>query len=119
MGHANIQNCVRNGVMCPMSRYLTLRAESQSPTARAVSSARSRKTGRRKTPHVGVIRYQTSIPTSRRNDTAKSTIPETAADTGAIRRGKYTFEMRLEFPTMLLPHRLSAPEKRFQGNNAV
>src|SRR5688572_11379410 len=119
MGHANIQNCVRNGMMCPMSRYLTLRAESHSPTARAVSSVRSRNTGRRKTPHVGVIRYQTSMHTSRTNDTAKSTIPETAADTGAIRRGKYTFEMRLEFPTMLPLHRPSAPANRVHGNNAV
>src|SRR5688572_10032943 len=105
--------------MCPISRYLTLRAESQSPTARAARSVRRRNTGNKKTPHVGVIRYQTSMPTSNANDTVKSTIPETAADTGAIRRGKYTFEIKLEFPTMLVLHRLSAPANRFQGNNAV
>ena len=49
----------------------------------------------------------------------KSTSPETTAAAGTMRRGKYTFVMRLEFPTMLCEESVTPFAKKVQGTSAA
>src|SRR5262245_35968332 len=107
-----------NGIACPTSLYLTLSAESQSPTPRDVNSASIKKIARARTPKLGKVRYQIIIPMNRTKETAKSATGDKTPETGSRSLGKYIFEMSCAFPTTLLPPRLRQLAKRFQGNRA-
>src|SRR6266566_5609342 len=108
-GEAYIQHWVKNGMTYPTSRYLTFKAEHQSPTARAVANARSRKNGRASNPQPGVMPYQVIMPTSNTKATAKSRIPDSVPARGRTARGKYTLEIRCASDTTLVLERLRAP----------
>ena len=113
------QICVRNGNAYGMSRYRTFRADSHSPTPKAVRSASSRKTGITTACQCGVRPYQTNIPTSTQNASRKSSTGAKTAARGIKSRGNQTFVIRFWLPTMLM---LDAPRqdwKYIHGSSAV
>src|ERR1700760_4058410 len=63
---------------------------------------------------------KTGIRTSNsKNEIQKSMAPGKTAETGATNRGKYTFEIRFEFPARLFDDCDSPFAKKVQGRSAV
>src|SRR5215470_1458930 len=110
-GDAYIQNWTKNGIAYLMSRYRALRGDSHNPTARAVINARTRNKGKTSTPQPGTIPNQASIARRTRNEKQRSTRGDETEAKGIIKRGKYTFFIRLASPTRLSPLRAIAWEK--------
>src|SRR5437588_11189639 len=101
-----------NGTVYRTSRYRTLRAENQRPTARAVPTANMKKAGKSMTAAiVGVTRYHAIIPSSNTNDNRKSNIGVRTDAIGITIRGKYTFRIRLASLTRLTALRVIASVK--------
>src|SRR5713226_7743388 len=113
-GDANIQNCTANGTTYLTSRYSAFSADIHNPTPSAVSTARSSNRGSHSAASDGLMPYTAATMSSTTNPMAKSTSPDTTAESGSTSRGKYTLVMTRWLSTTTLVQLCSAVEKYAQ-----
>jgi hypothetical protein len=119
IGDAYEPSWIMNGIIYLKSRYLTVSADTNTPKPRAEHMAMSKNNGKnnirapgRSPPHAIMI--------SKIRKVIKKSIRQTITVlAGIINRGKYTFEIRLVFPTSEFAASLNAPEKNCQGKVAA
>src|SRR5215472_13621824 len=97
------------------SRYSTIKAETHKPIPKEAANASSTNKGRNATFTGGTKRYQTISTARNIAEIRKSTKLVITLLAGTTRRGKYTFEIRLELATRLLPLSERAVAKNCQG----
>src|SRR5713101_324760 len=117
-GDANIQNWTANGTTYLTSRYSAFSADIHNPTPSAVSTARSSNRGSHSAASDGLMPYTAATMSSTTNPMAKSTSPDTTAESGSTSRGKYTLVMTRWLSTTTLVQLCSAVEKYAQGTSA-
>src|ERR1700692_508507 len=105
-----------NGMMYRKSRYSTFSALSHRPDPNDAANAKPTNKGRVRTLQSGANRYHTIITAMSPSVIRKSTKLVMTAPAGTTRRGKYTFEIRLAFPSRLLLDPLSELEKNCHGS---
>src|SRR3954454_6510450 len=100
-----------------MSRYLTVSPANNMPILSASTVTKATSGSSMRMLMVGGMRCQTMRHASMPNAMAKSTSAASTAEPGMIMRGKYTFVIRLELPTMLLALFPTAEAKYVHGSN--
>src|SRR5436190_932866 len=98
------------------SRYWTMRAATHNPTPNEAAKASKTKAGKKATWAAGRKRYQPINRTKKTAEMRKSTKLVMTLLAGMTSRGKYTFEIKLELLTRLLPLSDNAVEKNCHGN---
>src|SRR5512140_3108756 len=109
-----------NGTICRTSRYWMYTAASQLPTPVAVRIISRSNAGTIGIAiHDGVTWYQIIMTASTMHDTAKFTSPDRTDTIGMMRRGKYTFVIRLLLLTSDALAAEKALEKYIHGISAT
>src|SRR5437867_9707260 len=105
-----------NGTIYRKSRYFTFSEVKYKPVPILVKKVNKINNGKKTIFQFGTYLNHTNNTHNSAREIRKSIQLVITEAVGMINRGKYTFEIRLELPTRLLLHSLSALEKNNQGS---